>query len=122
MTMSFSTFVKYALPFLSAAGYYCLWVISERNGLFDQLRQVQDADPPLLPGTDVPIKRVYTGIAVPVDHYLATLVTLFWPAVDGSSQNLSLHAYEFAGQVMAMWILLGIETRRLGNRGKIISL
>lgn len=120
--MSLTTLAKFTLPLFSIAGYYCTWIFSEESGYFAMARQVRDRVPQYLPGTEAPIKLVYTGIRYPIDHYLSLLATLFWPVVDGSSPHLSLQAFQFAFQFMALWTVFEMETRRLGNKGRVISL
>lgn len=119
---SFDTFARFILPLLAVAGYYCTHGLSERTGHWKLLRQVRESEPQLLPGSKAPIKLKYTGIGYPVDHVLAALAAIFWPIVDGSSPNASLQAFEFAGQVVALWTVLEIEARRLGNKWRLISL
>lgn len=115
-------FAKVTLPLLAVAGYYCTWMLSERTGFFAFARAIRDSKIPLLPGTDSAVRRVYTGVAPAVDEFLATLAVVFWPAIDGSTPPLSLQAFEFAGQYLALWMMFEMEVRRAGNKWTIISL
>ncbi|KAI9800936.1 MAG: hypothetical protein M1833_003073 [Piccolia ochrophora] len=110
-----------ALPLFSAAGYYSTWGLSQRTGFFDSFSQVSEADPVLLPGTQEPVRTSYTGNAA-IDDFLTTLTLMFWPCFDGKWPALSLHSFHFATQFLAVWLLMEVEARRLGNRWRLVSL
>lgn len=110
----------FLLPVLAIAGYYCTHLLAERTGYFPSLQDIWDADLPLLPGTKVPLKKVYTGIHF-IDETLYILATVFWPAVDGSYPHTSLQAFEFAGQAVAIWAIFEMEARRAGNKWTLVS-
>jgi hypothetical protein len=86
-------------------------------GITDLLAQ----NTPLLPGSDDPILRKLTGIG-PLDYQLQILVTFFAPVVNTSNTNLTLFSILGLGQFGAAWTLLMMESMRLGNKGKAISL
>ncbi|KAI9844627.1 MAG: hypothetical protein M1837_005479 [Sclerophora amabilis] len=117
---SSGAFAKAVFPLLAAASYYCTWGLSERNGHFKSVEQVGSAIPNVLPRTDAALKRSYVGIE-PIDDLLTTLTILFWPALDGSSPQLSLFSFHFAGQVVPLCVVLMVESRRLGNKWRIVS-
>lgn len=121
MKSTFDTVARFILPLLSIAGWYCTWDLGERNGYWSHVSKVRETEPQVLPGTKVPVKLHYTGIRY-VDDFLALLATIFWPVVDGSYPHASLQAFEFATQVAALWVVLEIEARRVGNKGRLISL
>lgn len=119
---SLTSFAKFSLPLIAATAFYCTWIRGEHNGFMPRLREIEAAKPPMLPGTDVPVKLVYTGFLKKVDHQLAVLAAVFWPILDGSSPNLTLQAFHFGGQFLAFWTVLELETRRASHRWKVISL
>ena len=75
----------------------------------------------LLPGTDVPLKRSFTGIK-PIDAQDAVLVNFFWPTVDGSLPNASLFCFMFAGEAVAVWTIIYVEGQRLSHSWRLVSL
>ena len=110
-----------ALLLLSAAGFYATWYILLNNGTVDHMKHIRDLGPRLLPGTDQPLKTVYTGI-VAIDYRMTVLALFFWEHVDGSFPAGSLFCFHFATQVVAGWGLLMIEGSRHGNQWAVISL
>ena len=108
------------LPLLSAFGYYSTHMLSQRTGFFDLIKR-ESIDILKLPGTDVPLKTTYTGVPQ-IDRLFTIFAAVFWPAIDGSDPSLSLQAAHFAGQAMAMWIIIEIEGRRRGNAWKLVCL
>lgn len=82
---------------------------------------VREVGPRVLPGTDAPLERSYTGIGK-LDYQLTVLALFFWELVDGSRPNASLLCFHFAGQITAGWGLLMMEGLRKGNRGRFVSL
>lgn len=112
--------VKVILLLLSIAGFYGTWVLLMNNGTGEQMAKLGDHGPHWLPGTQEPLRRVYTGVGA-VDHQLTVLAVFFWEVVDGGMPNASLHAFHLAGQFGAAWTIVVLEGLRKGNRGKIIS-
>ena len=115
------TSVKVALVFLAAGAYYATWYLFLNNGTIDHITKTLDVGPQLLPGTNEPLRTVYTGVPA-IDHQLTVLVLLFWEAVDGSNPAASLFCFLVAMQVACGWGLLMIESLRHGNRWTLISL
>ena len=72
-------------------------------------------------GERYPLKSTFTGIRG-IDDQLKVLVIFFLPVVDGSAPSTSLQSLHFGGQLVAAYTLCMIESLRMGNRGKIISL
>lgn len=112
---------KFALVLLSAAGYYATWYIFLNNGTTKHMAHVRDVGPRLLPGTEEPVRTVYTGISA-IDYQMTVLALFFWETVDGSNPAGSLFGFHFATQVIAGWGLLMVEGLRHGNRWTLISL
>ena len=112
---------RIGLLFFSAAAFYAVWYIFMHNGSTDQLEHVLKVGPRTLPGTQEPIKTVYTGIPA-IDKQLTILVMVFWEQVDGSSPSNSLFCFHFAMQTACGWGLLMIESLRRGHRWRMISL
>jgi hypothetical protein len=110
-----------SLPLLSIAGAFTTLVLARRNGTLDLIISVIAQNAPLLPGTDDPLLKSYTGIAG-LDAQLAILVTFFAPVVDRSHSNLTLSGGFGLGQFGAAWALLMLESLRFGNKAKVASL
>lgn len=106
---------------LSAFAFYSTWYLVYKNGTLDLMTQVHDQGPHLLPGTKAPLKRVFTGINS-IDDQLTGMVLFFWEQVDGSLPNASLFCFMFAGEAVAVWTILYVESQRLSNSWRLVSL
>ncbi len=62
-----------------------------------------------------------TGVTA-LDEQLKVLVAFFWPVINGSHPDVSLHAANFAFQGSVLWLLLVVESLRKGNDWKVVSL
>ncbi|KAL8827341.1 MAG: hypothetical protein Q9170_007054 [Blastenia crenularia] len=112
---------KLLLLGLSGIGFYSTWYLVMNNGGADFMADLRDHGPHTLPYTDeAPLKKHYTGIGL-VDYQLTVLTLFFYNIVDGSHPNASLQAYHFAGQIIAGWSLLMLESLRAGNRMRLVS-
>ena len=109
------------LILLSAFGLYSTWYLIYNNGTVAMMEKTRENGPHLLPGIDVPLKPSFTGIR-PIDHQLTVLVTFFWPVVDGSLPNASLFCFMFAGEAVAIWTLIYVESQRLSHSWRLVSL
>lgn len=109
------------LVLLSAIGFYLTWYLVYNNGTLDLMTQTLHHGSHLLPGTKAPLKQAFTGVNR-IDHQLTVMVLFFWEQVDGSLPNASLFCFMFAGEAVAIWILIYVESQRLGNRWKVVSL
>ena len=112
---------KVALAFLSVAAFYATWYILLHNGTTDHMAHTPVIGPRLLPGTNEPLRTVYTGVRA-IDHQLTVLILFFWENIDGSNPSGSLFGFHFAAQNVCGWGLLMIEGLRHGNRWTVISL
>ncbi|KAL1304347.1 hypothetical protein AAFC00_000745 [Neodothiora populina] len=102
----------------STYGTYALFGFGYKNGLLalvqEQLKSGHVAD-----GVAAEVTSP-TGIAS-ADEQLAGLLTFFWPVLDGSRPDVSLHCLYFGGQCIAMWTITAIEGLRAGNRGRMVA-
>ena len=80
-----------------------------------------EAGDTVLPGTEAPIRLVWTGIAA-IDSQLVFMLHFFWPVVNGAEPAISLLISQFGGELFGVWSLVMLEGIRAGNRGKVISL
>ncbi|KAF7126248.1 hypothetical protein CNMCM5793_002743 [Aspergillus hiratsukae] len=103
---------RLVLPLLSVFALYAIFYFAEINGLNRLAFEAISAK--TLPGTNEPLRIVYTGIAR-VDEVLAALTIFFWPATDGSNPTLTLHSVAFSGTFGAAWTLVTLESWRRGN-------
>ena len=115
------TSAKVALVFLAAGACYATWYIFLNNGTIDQITKILDVGPQLLPGTNEPLRTVYTGVPA-IDRELTVLVLFFWETIDGSNPAACLFQFLFAMEVACGWGLIMIESLRHGNRWSLISL
>ncbi|MCJ1469009.1 hypothetical protein MMC07_007641 [Pseudocyphellaria aurata] len=115
-----SVCLKLCLLNLCLAGLYTTWYLFLSNGTYSLMIHVRDVGPQVLPGTNAPLKRSYTGIEK-LDYQLTVLALFFWELIDGSRPNASLQCFHFVGQITAGWGLLMMEALRNGNRKRIIS-
>jgi hypothetical protein len=95
-------------------------VLATRNGTFDIVQDVV-AQNGFFPGTRDSLLTFYTGYK-PLDSHLAGLVTFFAPVVDLRNGDLTLAGIFGLGQIGAAWALMMLESLRLGNKGRIVSL
>jgi hypothetical protein len=63
----------------------------------------------------------YTGLKA-LDRQLTVLVAFFAPVVDFKNPALNLFAIWGLGQFGAVWTLMVMESMRMGNKGKAVSL
>jgi len=117
----FRTLVLVVLPLLSVLGAYGTWGLGGRNGLFGGIIDIVKQQDALFPGSTAPLLRKYTGIGS-IDRQLQILVIFFSPVVDGRNGDLVLFSILGAGQFGGAWVLLMMESLRLGNKGRMISL
>lgn len=92
-----------------------------KNGVFDIIRGLVEQDEALFPGSNQPLLKNYTGVKS-LDTQLAALVTFFAPVVDLNDAPLALFSLFGLGQFGAAWTLLVMESMRLGNRKRVVSL
>lgn len=113
--------VLISLPLLSIAGAYGTWVLGAQNGTFQILTDILSQRHAQFPGTEATLVRHYTMISA-IDHQLQILVAFFAPVVGSGNNSLVLFGIMGAGQFGATWTLLMMESQRLGNKGKLVSL
>ncbi|KJZ72436.1 hypothetical protein HIM_08105 [Hirsutella minnesotensis 3608] len=109
---------KIILPLLSVSVYYFIWQPASQNGLFELINK--SASSQTLPGTDQPLRTVYTGLDS-VDRALTPLTVFFWAVIDGSHPALFLHTVAFAGTFCSAWVLVTLESWRHGNKRTIVA-
>ena len=112
----FLALARLTLLLLSAFGFYALWGFSTSNGLFEHT-----AESSKILFSNTTRSAALTGIDA-LDKQLKVLISFFWPVIDGSRPDVSLHAMNFAFQGVAMWLLLVVEGLRFGNKGRAVSL
>jgi hypothetical protein len=119
--ISFRTIVLISLPLLALLGGYETMALGASNGTFDILTQLLSHDHPKFPGTEDRLLMSYTGLK-PLDRQLGVLVAFFAPVVDVNNPALNLFAIWGLGQFGAVWTLMVMESMRMGNKGKSVSL
>ena len=92
-----------------------------RNGYIKALLKLRGEGPHVLPGSNTPILTTFTGIR-PLDKVLTLAGVMFANISDGSTPQLSLYAFHFAGQLVPVFIVLLIEGKRRGNKGGVVAL
>ncbi|KAK7952561.1 uncharacterized protein PG986_008289 [Apiospora aurea] len=124
---------KYALVAVfvacSAFGGWATIGSLQKTGLGALIEAVLAGNQAAFPGGPEPFKRRWTGLA-PVDGFLGGIVGFFSAIIDGSnapdrSGKVEWDAYLFyvwfAGQFVAVWAMLLLESLRVGNRGRLVS-
>ncbi len=112
----FLPLVQSVLILLSISGGYALWVFASNNGTYDLMADASKtmwSNPNSLPSI--------TGLNG-VDENLKFLISFYWPFIDGSRPDVSLHAVDFAIQYTTFWLVLVMESLRRGNSWKAVSL
>jgi hypothetical protein len=95
--------------------------LGARNGTFDTLVALLEQADPKFPRTEDPVLMRYTGFKA-LDRQLVVLVAFFAPVVDVNNPALNLFAIWGLGQFGAIWTLMVMESMRMGNKGKAVSL
>jgi hypothetical protein len=109
------------LPLLSLLGAYGTWTLGGSNGTFETIVALLAENDPKFPGTEDLLLMKYTGIK-PLDRQLAVLVTFFAPVVDVKYPALNLFSIWGFGQFGGVWTLMVMESMRMGNKGRAVSL
>jgi hypothetical protein len=101
------TLLIFLLPF----GLLSMHVLMHRNGYYASMVHLRDYGPHLLPGTQEPLVRKYTGNSF-LDYWLTVLVCFFANAVDGSELELSAFCMVFAANMGPCLVLVYVESFR----------
>lgn len=109
---------KILLLCLSVFGWFALFGFGYKNGSLDMVSSQRITG--CVGDACIPFNVSFTGISR-VDQHLAVLLTFFWPLVDGSRPDASLHSFYFAGQGVAIWTATVVEGLRKRNRGLFVS-
>ncbi|KAI0180778.1 hypothetical protein GGR52DRAFT_5105 [Hypoxylon sp. FL1284] len=107
--------VVVSLLFMYAFGASSLYGLLFRNGYYRALIRLRDEGPHHLPGSSNEILTIYTGIGF-LDKLLTLATVMFANVTDGSSPQLSLYAFHFGGQYLAILVVIAIEGLRSGNQ------
>lgn len=110
-----------ALSLIGSFGLNSMFGLVYRNGYIGALLDLRDHGPHLLPGSNIPILKRFTGIPF-LDKMLVLFGVMFANVTDGSTPQLSLYGFIFAGQLVPMFTIMIIEAARRGNKGNIMSL
>ncbi|KAI1075449.1 hypothetical protein F5B20DRAFT_382649 [Whalleya microplaca] len=100
-------------------GANSLYGLLFRNGYYEALIKIRDEGPHYLPGSSNPILTRYTWIR-PLDKVLTLATVMFANVTDGNSPELSLYSFHFAGQYLAILLVLAIEGLRMGNKSNLL--
>ncbi|KAG9595461.1 hypothetical protein KCU77_g1834, partial [Aureobasidium melanogenum] len=106
---------------LAAFGYVALWKFASDNGTFTLMRRSSSQN--RLPETGEGYATEFTRWRW-LDEFLRSLLTLFWPMVNGTRPGSSLMCFYFAGQGIVAWILTALEGQRQLNKDnwRVVSL
>lgn len=104
-----------SLLFIYAFGANALYGLLFRNGYYSALLRLRHEGPHHLPGSSNDILARYTGIGY-LDKLLTLASVMFANVTDGSSPQLSLYAFHFGGQYLAILVVIAIEGLRSGNQ------
>lgn len=95
-----------------------MWMGLRQNGTHAKMVHLRDFGPHLIPGSNIPLKKVYIGIHS-IDYYLTVLQLAFANVVDGSSPGVSLFSFQFSGTLLAAIVVVWTES--LKSRSPIRS-
>ena len=110
-----------ALTLIHAFGVNSMYGQVWRNGYIQALLKLREVGPYHLPGSKTPILTTFTGIG-PLDKVLTLAGVLFANINDGSTPQLSLYAFYFAGQLVSVFTVLFVEGGRRGNGERVVAL
>lgn len=103
------------LIFLSALAIYTMHIRFRQNGYQHALSLHLDHHVNVLPGSDTPIVRKFTGSNY-VDYWLRAANCVFANVVDGTDIPSSIYAVHFAGQMVGIMTIMAIEGMRAGMK------
>ncbi|KFG78466.1 hypothetical protein MANI_010560 [Metarhizium anisopliae] len=109
-----------ALPLLFLAAMSCLHVLGIRNGLVQMIFDNLLSSPPVLPGSDIPLRTHWTGLGL-LDLDFSIMVTVFSSILNHHNLSLFIQGNHFFGFWMTSWILILLESHNNGPRSKTTS-
>jgi hypothetical protein len=109
------------LPFLSLAGAFGGFILGSNNGTFESITALVSAEGSSFPGSNELLLKTYTSIGF-IDQQLAVLVTFFARVLDSTHNALTLFSIAGFGQFGGVWTLMVMESMRMGNKSKAVSL
>jgi len=112
---------KLLLPALAIVGFLGTHKLAMDNGLYKMIAVNLKSSSPQLEGTNFSQRTQWTGFKA-IDSHLSLMVSFFWPMLSGNIPNLTLMSTHFLGQGMSIWMLMLIETFRVGNTWRLVSL
>ena len=110
-----------AILLLGLVGWLGTWQFSFDNGANAMFTEASTISNPTLPGTNIPMRENWTGIAQ-VDETFRLFLAIFWPIFNGGLPELSLMSFHFYGQMITVWMLILVEGFRVANTWRLISL
>jgi hypothetical protein len=113
--------VLIVLFLLSLLGAFGTWGLAKSNGLLVAIDALVSQDQPEFPGTHALLLKSYTSINF-IDYQLSSMVTFIAPLLDFSHGETSLFGLHGLGQLGAAWTLMMMESMRMGNRARTVSL
>lgn len=113
------TLAKSALPLLITAAVYGTHKLANENGLFALIDSAIAARQ--APDVDYALQTHWTGIEG-IDNLFSLLLTFFLPAVNGKHPTVTLQGAYFFGQLISLYTLMVVESFRVGNAWKAVSL
>lgn len=96
---------------LTAFGYVSLHHFSDSNGFFASLQHEADKHS---------FAHRFSSVKA-IDDLCNFFFAFFEPVVSGEHIGLAITGFAFAGQWLAGWMVVLMETRRVGNKGKLVS-
>jgi len=85
-----------------------------RSGWFAAILHIANSDSAVLPGSQTPVLKQYTGIHS-LDAMLVIAAVMWDNVTSGSTPQLSLYAIQFGGQLVPIFAVMMIEGLREGN-------
>ncbi|KAB8261638.1 hypothetical protein BDV32DRAFT_32678 [Aspergillus pseudonomiae] len=110
---------KSLLIALGVVGVLGTWGRTALDGSTELLTKVLDDPNGQLPGTQVPLQRTFTGIRIPIDHIISTLVVFWYEVVDGSHPSSTAVALYFLGQLLPCLVIAYTNAQR-GSKSSLV--
>jgi hypothetical protein len=102
-------------------GIFSMHILMHRNGYYAAMIHLRDFGPHLLPGTEDPLVRRFTGNEL-LDYWLTVLVCFFANTVDGSVPELSIFCLVFAAGLGPVLVVVYFESLRRGRMWGLLYL
>lgn len=110
---------KLILPCLAIVAFWSTLKLASDNETFALIEKTVSTRK--FPDSEIPLLWQWTGIES-VDDIFRLMVNIIYPLYDGKNPKNTLQAVHFFGQLVSIYVLMMVESFRVGNAWKGVSL